>query len=408
MPEAVPGAAENVEEVAPPLFPPARPAPVHSPVDLQAFFTIHGMGAIFPICAGIVLYGWRAAGVIAAVVGAAAVAQVIWRRIGWRGWQLRMSHALWLALLLSLILPARLFSISPLQNPPVGPPWPVLPAAGITLVIFVWLLGGPGSGRVHPVLVAYLLLFVLFAPLLIQYQILTPDHLLIGDITKSAFPEAENSSENQPWIALQTTAKTASAEPASERLIKFTTGKESPERASVSLQMLIRDRMPPLENLIVAGNPGGIGTSSAIAVIIGGLFLLYRGLIDYRIPLLAVIFALIGLLVLPVPVLITDNAVEWHWLAFREHFLGWPTAVTFANYEIMASPLLFTLFFLATAPGVRPMTRRGRTVYAALIGLLAATFQLYMSVSAGPFLALLAASMLTPVLDKLFRPRPLI
>src|SRR5581483_12023402 len=117
---------------------------------------------------------------------------------------------------------------------------------------------------------------------------------------------------------LHTPAETASAEPASEKLIQFTTGKETPERASLSLQMLIRDRMPPLEDLIVAGNPGGIGTSSAIAVIIGGLFLLYRGLIDYRIPLLATVFALIGLLLLPLPVLITHRRVEWHRLAFRQ------------------------------------------------------------------------------------------
>ena len=50
---------------------------------------------------------------------------------------------------------------------------------------------------------------------------------------------------------------------------------------------LLRDRMPPLEDLIVGGQPAPVGLGSGVAVIIGGLFLLYRGLIDFRIPLLA-------------------------------------------------------------------------------------------------------------------------
>jgi Na+-translocating ferredoxin:NAD+ oxidoreductase RnfD subunit len=54
------------------------------------------------------------------------------------------------------------------------------------------------------------------------------------------------------------------------------------------------------------------------------------------------------------------------------------------------------------------MTRRARTIFAPLIGLLAAIFQLYASVSIGPYLALLAASLLTPWLDRPFRPRTLV
>jgi hypothetical protein len=47
-------------------------------------------------------------------------------------------------------------------------------------------------------------------------------------------------------------------------------------------------------------------------------------------------------------------------------------------------------------------------VYAVLIGVLAAVFQLYLAVSIGPYLALLAISVLTPLIDALFRPRTLV
>ncbi len=143
-------------------------------------------------------------------------------------------------------------------------------------------------------------------------------------------------------------------------------------------------------------------------VIIGGLFLLYRGLIDFRIPLLICVAAYGALLVLPIPVVITESGAQWRWLALREPGVGWPMALTFANYELMAGPALFMAFFLATSPAVRPMARRGRMLFAILVGILTAAMQLYASVSFGPYLALLLVSLLTPLMDRFFRPRPLV
>jgi Na+-translocating ferredoxin:NAD+ oxidoreductase RnfD subunit len=47
-------------------------------------------------------------------------------------------------------------------------------------------------------------------------------------------------------------------------------------------------------------------------------------------------------------------------------------------------------------------------VYAIIIGMLTAFFQLYVSVAVGAYVALLLASILTPTFDKLFRPRTLV
>ena len=154
--------------------------------------------------------------------------------------------------------------------------------------------------------------------------------------------------------------------------------------------------------LIIGGQPGPIGISSAIAVIMGGLLLLYRGLVDYRIPVLAVIAAYVALLVLPIPVVITDTSIQWHWLAFRPQHLGWPVAVTFVNYEMLASPLLFVIFFLATSPQLHPSSALATAIYAILVGALCAPAQLYGPVDVAPYIALLLACMITPTLDRLF------
>ena len=211
-----------------------------------------------------------------------------------------------------------------------------------------------------------------------------------------------------PWSVRGQTVVAVWREPAFERLLPFTKGDERPVGTSDTLESLLRDRMPPLEDLIIAGHPSLIGSASAIAAIIGGLFLLYHGLIDYRIPLLMFSGAFAAFMLLPIPVVITETAREWRWIPVLDPGVDWGQAVTFANYQLMASPLALVAFFIATAPAIRPMTRRGRTIYALLAGILTATAQLYADVLAGPFIGVLAASMLTPLLDRMCRPRPLV
>lgn len=400
----------------------------HSGVGIPRFISMHVLGALFPVTAGILFYGWRAAALLFIVVGSAGLAAMIWRRIGLRGWRLRIDHTLWLALLLALMLPVHLLSSNDSVAGTHNSLWPILPAAGIVLVFFIWMLGGAGAGRIHPVLIAYLLLCVMFQDYLTPRFTLRREHAFGGDVLDA--PGASRAEiranttrpsrtlliepieQSRPaWIAAQRDLDQYEAvrtTPAAERLESFTGGHEAPERAWISLESLVRDRLPPLEDLIVGGQPAAVGHGSAIALIIGGLFLLYRGLIDYRVPLLIFTSAFVCFIVLPVPVVITDTARVLRWMPLQDPSVGLALGVTFANYELMASPLLFTGFFLATAPAVRPLVRRSRAIYAVLIGVTTAIFQLYVSVTIGPYLALLGVSLLSPTLDKIFRPRALV
>jgi Na+-translocating ferredoxin:NAD+ oxidoreductase RnfD subunit len=396
-----------------PTSPGVRPTLLHSGMDTSRFFAMHVTAALFPITAGLLLYGWRAALTLGVVVGSTAAGIWMWRRCGWRGAHLRFPHALWLALLLGLMLPAHLATTLALM-PDTGAMWAILLAAGLALSGLIWLLGGVGSGRVHPLLLAYLLVAFFFQQgLLSPSRVLQRNRLVLGD-TVDAVESETPAMARDPWISGKERIGGHDAilrEPVGRWLVTYTNGREKPlppGRAPWTIHSLLRDHMPPLEDLIVGGQPGPIGASSAIAVIIGGLFLLYRGLIDFRIPLLIVLSAYLALLVLPLPVQITEAGAEWHWLVLRHETVGWPLAVTLVNYEVMASPLLFTAFFLASAPAIRPMARRARAIYAVLIGLMAAALQLYVSVDLGPYIALLTAGIFVPLLDKHLRPRALV
>lgn len=378
----------------------AGPVP-RGEIGVEGFYLAHFLGALLPLTAGLVLYGWRGAAVLAGVLGSGAGAVAAWRHAGPRGRTLHWSQCMWLALLLGLMLPAHL-AARPTSGAVAA--WPLVPASALLLVILLWLFGGLGSGRLHPVVITYLVLVILFRSMLVPHQVLNIDHMVSGDLLRSAPADARGVRES--WIGRRHNAADADfQEPAAERLTRYTSGQEVSPRRWLPLYGLLRDSLPPLEDFVVAGQPGPIGASSAIAVIIGGLFLLYRGVIDYRIPLLTCAAAYAALLVFPVPVVITD-VPQWRWAVFRLPDINWSVAVTFVNYEMTASPLIFTAFFLATAPAIRPMTRRGRTIYALVLGVATAAMQLYVGVSYGPYLALLMVSLLTPALDRMFRVKP--
>jgi electron transport complex protein RnfD len=163
-----------------------------------------------------------------------------------------------------------------------------------------------------------------------------------------------------------------------------------------------------LEDLVLGGHPGPIGASSAIATLVGGLFLLYRGLIDYRIPLLGCLAAYFAMLLLPLPYSVGEGVRPWQSLLLSSPRADWATAITFVNYQVVASPLLFAALFLATSPSVRPVSFRGRVVFAMALGIASAAAQLYVSVPHGPYVALLVVSLLTPWLDRWLRARPIV
>ena len=104
---------------------------------------------------------------------------------------------------------------------------------------------------------------------------------------------------------------------------------------------------------------------------------------------------------MPLATLLCFTAAAWTASAGIIHFV----ASTLPDHH--ADPKLLA-FFLATAPALRPMSRRARVIFAIIAGVLAATFQLYVSVTFGPYFALLVATLLTPFLDRWFRPRALV
>ena len=134
-------------------------------------------------------------------------------------------------------------------------------------------------------------------------------------------------------------------------------------------------------DLFLGRTGGSAGETCALALIIGGVYLAIRKVIDVKIPL---IFILTYFLVT---------------LAIYKD-------ANVAGCGILSGGLLLGAIFMATDYSTSPDTVIGTCIYAFGCGLLTAIFRKYGSMPEGVSFAILLMNVVTPLLDKYIRPRP--
>jgi electron transport complex protein RnfD len=126
------------------------------------------------------------------------------------------------------------------------------------------------------------------------------------------------------------------------------------------------------------GNVGGsLGETSALLLLLGGLYLIYRGVIDWRIPV---------------------------------SYLGTVAALTMVLghdplFHLLAGGLMLGAFFMATDMVTTPITKTGRIVFGIGAGILVVIIRLYGGYPEGVLFSILLMNIFTPIIDKFIRPR---
>jgi electron transport complex protein RnfD len=127
------------------------------------------------------------------------------------------------------------------------------------------------------------------------------------------------------------------------------------------------------------GNIGGsIGETSAVALLIGALFLFLKKIIDWRIP-----FSYIG-------------TVAVFAFIFGQDPL----------FHILAGGLLIGAFFMATDYVSSPITKNGRLIFGFGCGFLTIIFRLFSGYAEGVMFSILLMNSLTPLIDRFTRIKP--
>lgn len=147
---------------------------------------------------------------------------------------------------------------------------------------------------------------------------------------------------------------------------------------------LAQGTLSPLKDLFL-GNVGGcLGETSALALILGGLFLLFRRVIDWRIPL--------GILLS----LTAFTGIFW---------IANPDKYATPLFHILAGGLLIGAFFMATDMVTSPITPLGTWIYALGIGILVALIRLFGGFPEGVMYSILFMNAFVPLLNRYTRPR---
>ena len=128
---------------------------------------------------------------------------------------------------------------------------------------------------------------------------------------------------------------------------------------------------------MILGNIGGcIGETSAILIVLGGVYLIYKGIIDYTIP------------------------VFYIGTVFILTFILGGFSFNFALYELFAGGLMLGGFFMLTDYTTSPMTKKGQIIYALLAGIITSVIRMYGGYPEGVSYSILLSNVATPLIDK--------
>jgi electron transport complex protein RnfD len=129
---------------------------------------------------------------------------------------------------------------------------------------------------------------------------------------------------------------------------------------------------------------GSIGETSALLIALGGLYLIVRKMMNWRIPLaiLGTVFVLSGIL-----------------------FLINPAIYPSPFFMLFSGGLMLGAMFMATDMVGSPITPLGVVVYGILIGLLVVVIRIWGGLPEGVMYAILLGNAISPQLDNLIRPR---
>lgn len=162
-------------------------------------------------------------------------------------------------------------------------------------------------------------------------------------------------------------------------------GKLDAVSTATPLKYLKKGQSFDLKALFLGNTPGTIGETSALLLLIGGIFLMLLGVIDWRIPVFYI--GSFGVLVL-----ITAAA------------RGYDAPLQYMLQELFAGGLMMGAFFMATDYVSSPYTKSGRILFALIIGVMTWLYRMFGMYKEGVSNAIILANCLTPLIDRLTRP----
>ncbi|MCM8773989.1 MAG: RnfABCDGE type electron transport complex subunit D [Candidatus Omnitrophica bacterium] len=151
------------------------------------------------------------------------------------------------------------------------------------------------------------------------------------------------------------------------------------------LKQLLNFIITPIHKLFIGNVSGSLGETSALAILIGGTYILVRRIADWRIPL---------------SLLLTVTGISSIF-----YFINPNNGSVF--FHLFSGGLLLGAFFMATDPVTTPVTKIGRYIFGIGCGILIMVIRYFSGLPEGVMYAILFMNMCTPLINRYTSPLPL-
>ena len=279
--------------------------------------------------AGVIIFGWSALMLICVSVATCVLSEFVWEKLT----KQTVTIGDWSAVVTGLLLA---------YNLPANAPWWLAVGGGVIAIVLVkQMFGGIGQNFVNPAMTARIILMV-------------------------SFPTAM-----ARWTAPLASAWSADA---------VTTATPMASLAASSGGNLSAD-LPSLWQMLVGYHGGSMGEVCALALLVGGVYLIIRRVISPIIPA-----AYIGTVAV--------------WMLLAGH-----GDLRFVAYELLGGGLLLGAFFMATDYATSPITAKGKWIFGIGCGIITSVIRLYGSLPEGVSFSIILMNILVPHIERLTLPR---
>lgn len=281
--------------------------------------------ALIPtLIAAVILFGWRVLAVTATTVISAVLSEFLARKVMKRHNTIGDLSAVVTGLILAFNLPVSI------------PLWMAAIGSFFAIVVVKQMFGGIGQNFANPAIVARIILLLSFGQ-------------AMGNWTAPFSWKTEAVTTATPLAIL---------------------GGET------------EAELPTLLDMFLGIRGGCLGETCAVTLIIGGIYLMARRVISYKIPV-----AFIG--TVAVVMLIAGKG-----------------DLEFVAYHLMSGGVLLGAFFMATDYSTSPIKSNAKIVFGIGCGLLTCVIRLFASLPEGVSFAILIMNLLVPHIERIMAPKP--
>ncbi len=240
-----------------------------------------------------------------------------------------------------------------LTLPPGLPLWMVFCGGVIAVAMGKVLFGGLGFNPFNPALVGRAFLQAAFPVSMTTWMpALSPDRFVNIPTSVIAFPFAKPT---------------------------YDVASGATPLAALKFDSIVTDT----SDLVMGLTAGSLGETSGVVILLGGIYLIYRKMMNWRIPA--------GIFITVILLSAVFHAVE-------------PTIYPSPQFMLFSGGLILGATFMATDMVASPITPLGGFVYGVIIGILVVVIRLWGGAPEGVMYAILFANALSPHIDRLIRP----